>query len=372
MLPLSATLLSPTLLSSVLVRTAALVPTAVLPPLPPLPGVPTLPGLPGGGSLGGGAGSGLGGVVGTGIASALTSGLAAVCAAFLAVLADPIARFVLHTPDLAAEPTLRAVWETGLAIQAVLLTLVLAIAGIALIPGPTTRIGTAAREVVSTRLVAGVVTAAVALPLVAAEAELANRVVDALLPASAPGGALFAAVGTALRAGGTGQLALLVVATVQVVLLVGLALGGLARFAVVWVAVALAPLAMTAGALPGGAGLVRAWWRLQVAAVLLPIGEAGVLLAYAAMTSSARTGLVGALAGVAVTAVMAKLPGWAAGAATGVGAGEVGSRVARTHGHARRAVLAASTPATGTAGWAAGRTAQTGSGLPHGGPAPPG
>jgi TctA family transporter len=94
---------------------------------------------------------------------------------------------------------------------------------------------------------------------------------------------------------------------------------------------------------------MRAWWRLQVTAVFLPIAHAVLIATWLAMFSSNKTGFVGALAGVATLALMAKLPGWAAGAAMGLDGGNVVHQVRRTHGYARMAVRTAVAAKTGGA-----------------------
>jgi hypothetical protein len=259
--------------------------------------------------------------VGSLFTGSLTAGFAgllrAVVAGFLTVLADPITRFVLHTPDPADSHGLRAVWAASLAVQLALTGLLVAVAGLGLVPG--SRVSAAAREALTVRLPAGVATGVMALPLVALEASLSNTVTSALLPNSGGIGALLDGARGGLSGSVTGGLALLVTGAVMVVLLVGLAVTGLARFAVVWALIALAPIAMAAATLPGGAALARLWWRLQLAAVFLPVAEAVLVLTFHALSPvTGGTGIVGALAGVAVLSIMGKLPGWAGGAALGL------------------------------------------------------
>ena len=298
---------------------------------------------------------GITGLVGDQLATSVVGLLRRVAGDFLDGLAEPVLTYVLHTPDLLAEPTLRQLWLTSLACLYVLAGLLVVIAATALIPGSTGRLGQAAREALGVRLVAGLLTASVALPLVALEAELANRLVDTLVPAGLAGtsGPLWSALTRAVTGAPDAQLGLLVITLVGVVLLVTITVLGLARWATLWLLIALAPLAMGFATLPGGAGVARAWWRLQLAAVFLPLAHAVLLGAYVAMFSSERNPFIGSLAGVAVLGLMAKLPGWAAGQAAGIGAHDIGGRIRYGAHRARRAVVVASAVGTGGASGAA-------------------
>jgi hypothetical protein len=101
----------------------------------------------------------------------------------------------------------------------------------------------------------------------------------------------------------------------------------LARWATLWLLIALAPVAMGFALLPGGSRLVATWWRLQLATIFLPVGQAVALSAYLAMFAGSRTPLVGCLAGIAVLVLVAKLPAWAAGIAAGVETRDFTARV---------------------------------------------
>jgi hypothetical protein len=246
---------------------------------------------------------------------------------------------VLSTPDLLAEPTLRALWLTSVAALVACAGLLVALAGLAIIPGDT-RLGHAAREVIGTRLAGGLLTAAVSLPLVALEIGLANRLVSAFIGTGFAAGdnPLWTALKKAASGDAAAGLAVLVTATVGVLLLVALVLVGLARWATLWLLVVLAPVAMGFALLPGGEGFARLWWRLQIATVFLPVANAVLLATYVAMFTSDTSGLTGALAGVAVLVLMTKLPAWVAGAAVGVEGAELSHRLRRTAGTGRRVV----------------------------------
>ena len=273
----------------------------------------------------------LGGFVADRIVDSVRALLRALAEDFLANLAAPVARYVLHTPDLMAEATLRQYWLVALSCLLAVAGLMMAIAGTAMIPGATTRVSLAAREVVGVRLVGCVLTAAVSLPLIALEVGLANRLVDTLIPAGFSSGdnPLWSALTAAVRGDAAAGLALLVTTVVGVALLVGLVVLGLARWATLWLLVVCGPFFMGFAMLPNGAGMARVWWRLQLAAAFLPIGHAVLLGTYVAMFTSEQSGLVGALSGVAVLALMTKLPGWAAGIAIGIEAGEITHRLRR-------------------------------------------
>lgn len=290
-------------------------------------------------------------LVGDGIVAAVRALLRGLVEDFLKSLAEPVLRYVLHTPDLLAEPTLRRMWATSLAALFVLAGLLVAISGTAMITGSSTRIGLAAREAVGVRLASAMLTAAVSLPVVAVEVRLANSLVDALTQASLDSAAdPMTSIFLRHLGGDPGSsLALLVTTVVGVVFLVVLTILGLARWATLWLLVVLAPFAMGLSLLPSGGAAARAWWRLQVTAVFLPVAHAVLIGTYVAMFSSNRSGFVGALAGVATLALMAKLPGWAAGAAMGLDGGDVVHRVRRTHGYGRMAVRAVAAAKTGGA-----------------------
>jgi hypothetical protein len=155
-----------------------------------------------------------------------------------------------------------------------------------------------------------------ALPLLALEAQLSNDLVGVFIPAATTQttGPLVASLLAAAQGSGTARLDLLAVAAVGTVLLGALAVQALLRWAVVWLLVVLAPLAMLLGLLPGDAGTVtpRLWWRLQAGALALPVVNAALLACYAAMFAG-TTGLTAALAGVGVLGLLSRLPVWAAG-----------------------------------------------------------
>lgn len=300
------------------------------------------------------------------VTDAVTGLLRSLSGDFLDQLAAPVARYVLHTPDITGEPTLAHYWLTSLAVLGACLGLLLAIAGTAIITGPASRLGLAAREALGVRLAGGVVTAAVSLPLVALEVELANRIVDVFIGTGFAAGhnPLWAALTQAAHGNPGSGLAVLVTVTVGVILLVALLVGALARWATLWLLVVLAPLAMGLAVLPGGQGVARLWWRLQAVTVLLPIANAVLLGTYVAMFTSDQTGLTGALAGVAVLALMTKLPGWAAGAALHTTPSELSSRIHRaryaagsTAGRAVTLFAPRSTPTHDSGGFTTPRTA---------------
>jgi len=291
---------------------------------------------------------GVGSFVGGQLVDAVKDLLRALTQDFLSQLAAPVARYVLSTPDLLAEPTLRAYWLTALAVLTACAGLLVTLAGLAIIPGDT-RLGHSAREAVGTRLTACLLTAAISLPLVALEVNLANRLVHAFIGEgfATDHNPLWTTLSRTVTGDPGAQLALLVTATVGVVLLVGLVMVGLARWATLWLLIVLAPVVMGFAILPGGEGLVRLWWRLQLATVFLPVANAVLLGTYVAMFSSDQTGLVGALSGVAVLALMGKLPTWIAGAAVGVEGSELSHRVRRTTSTGRRVVTTIAAAATG-------------------------
>lgn len=285
----------------------------------------------------------VGGFLGGQLVEAVSSLLKALSEDFLAQLAAPLSRYVLSTPDLLREPTLRSFWTVSLAAMTACAGLVAAISGVALISGRSTRLGQAAREALTVRLAGGMLTAAMSLPLVALEVQLANVLVGAFVEEGFASGdnPLWTTMQRAVNADASAGLALLVTVTTGVLLLIGLVLLGLARWATLWLLVVLAPLAMAFAVLPGGEGVARAWWRLQLVTVFLPVANAVLLGTYIAMFTSEQSGLVGALSGVAILALMTKLPGWMAGAALGVDGGEIGSRLRRG-----RTVIRGATAAT--------------------------
>jgi hypothetical protein len=152
-----------------------------------------------------------------------------------------------------------------------------------------------------------------ALPVTGLEIGLANRLVAVMLPNAAQVWNRLIAVPAAPGA----DLAGLVAGVVVTALLVVVAVLALARWATLWLLIALAPIVAAFALLPGADRLTRTWWRLQLAAVFLPVGQATALAAYLAMFARASSPIVGAFAGVAVLVLVAKLPGWAAGSAVG-------------------------------------------------------
>lgn len=307
----------------------------------------------------------VGGFVGGQIVEAVSGLLRALSEDFLAQLAAPVATYVLSTPDLLAEPTLRSFWLIALAALFACAGLLVAIAGVAIIPGHT-RLAHSARAAVAVRLPACLLTAVVSLPLIALEVGLANRLVAAFIGTGFPAGTnpLWTTLKAAVTGDAVAGLGLLVTGTVGVLLLVALVLIGLARWATLWLLIVLAPVVLGFAILPGGEGLVRLWWRLQLATVFLPVANAVLLGTYIAMFSSQRSGMVGALAGVAVLALMAKLPSWVAGAAVGVDGAELSQRIRRGSRTTQRVVTTvAATTSAGTSTAAVAATRVGGSGV---------
>ncbi len=314
--------------------------------------------------------------VGDRVADGVESLLRRIVEDFTRELVTPVARFVLHTPDLLAEPTLRHLWAVSLGVLFAVAGLLVAISATAMIPGRSSKLSVAAREAVGTRLAGSLLTAAVSLPLVALEVQLANRIVDAFVSdgLSAASNPLWKLLGKAALGDPGSGIALLISYVVAVVLLVALVVLGLARWATLWLLVVLGPIFMGFSLLPGGAGVARTWWRLQLAAVFLPIANAVLLATYVAMFSSEQSGLVGALSGIAVLALMSKLPAWAAGAAIGVDGHDVTARAHHARNTVRRVATVAKAGAAGGpagAAAAAARTAATGA-AKHVGGAPQG
>ena len=283
--------------------------------------------------------SGIGGWLVGHMTDAVGDLLRNICDDLLDKVAAPVLHYVLQTPDLLAEPTLRRSWLLSLSALFACLGLLVAVAGLAMIPGPTSKLALAARETLGGRLVACVLTAAVSLPVIALEVGLANRLANVFLAGGASGRhAVWTALGEVVHGDLGAGLGMLVVATIGVVLLMVLIVLGLVRWATLWLLVVLAPIAMGFAALPSGGGLARVWWRLQLTAVFLPVANAALLGTYVAMFSSDRHGLVGALSGVAVLALMTKLPAWIAGIAIGAEAHDVMYRLRRTERTGRTVV----------------------------------
>jgi hypothetical protein len=223
-------------------------------------------------------------------------------------LSGPFADYLLHTRGL-TDPRLVSLWRTSLACLAAALVLPAAICGLAVITG---RAGPAPAW--GRSRLAALATAVGALPATVAEAALANALTAALLPHGGPG--LWQRL--AEPAGAGRDIALTVGALVSCGLLLVVAVLALARWATLWLLIGLAPVAMGFALLPGGDRLVATWWRLQLAAIFLPVGQAVALATYLAMFAGSRDPLVGCLAGIAVLVLVAKLPAWAAGIAVGV------------------------------------------------------
>ena len=266
--------------------------------------------------------------------------LKSICGDLLDQVAAPVLHYVLQTPDLLAEPTLRRMWLLSLAALLACTGLLVAIAGLALIPGSTSKLSLAARETLGGRLLACLLTASVSLPVVALEVGLANRLANVFVTVGGASGrhAVWSALADVVHGDVAAGIGMLVVAAVGVVLLLVLIVLGLARWATLWLLIVLAPLAMGFAALPSGATLARVWWRLQLTAVFLPVANAALLGTYAAMFASNDNSLVGALSGIAILALLTKLPAWVAGIAIGAESHDITHRLRRTHSVGRTVV----------------------------------
>lgn len=319
---------------------------AVALPDPGVPAVPTAPVTP----------TGIGSWLVGHMTDAVGGLLKSICSDLLDQVAAPVLHYVLQTPDLLAEPTLRKMWLLSLAALLVCTGLLLAIAGLAMIPGSTSKLSMAARETLGGRLLACLLTASVSLPVMALEVGLANRLANVFVTVGGASGrhAVWSSLADLMHGDVGAGIGMLVVAAVGVVLLVVLIVLGLVRWATLWLLVVLAPLAMGFAGLPSGGSLARVWWRLQLTAVFLPVANAALLGTYAAMFASNHNSLVGALSGIAILALLTKLPAWIAGIAIGAEAHDVMHRLRRTHTTARSAVSAVSSSRAASAGAAAG------------------
>jgi hypothetical protein len=233
-------------------------------------------------------------------------------------LAGPLARYLLATRGL-GDPALAALWRISLAVLAAALVLPVAIWGVSAATGATRRLsGSALRTPL-----AALATAVLALPATRMEAALANAVSAALLPR--PAAPLWLAL--TVPAGAGRGLAAAAGSLLAALALFAVAVLALARWATLWLLVALAPVAMGFALLPGAGRLTGTWWRLQTTAVFLPVAQAVLLATYLAMFAHSRAGLTGALAGIAMLLLLAKLPGWAAGLALGLEGRDFSGRV---------------------------------------------
>ena len=106
---------------------------------------------------------GVGSLMGGQLVTAVTDLLRAFTQDFLSQLAAPVATYVLRTPDVLGEPSLRSSWLIAVAALVACAGLLVALAGLAIIPGDT-RLGHSARHAVGTRLPACLLTATISLP----------------------------------------------------------------------------------------------------------------------------------------------------------------------------------------------------------------
>lgn len=250
------------------------------------------------------------------VAAAAVAGLRVVTSQLLGGFGATVGAYLLRTPDPAADPALHRLWEAGLGCLVLLAGVLVALAATAAIPGSGPAAPARWAEL-GGRLALAVATSAVVLPLTATEVRLADAVVGVLLPAGADALRLpaLSALLAAATGSGAASLGLLALAVVGTVLAGLLAVTALVRWATLWLLIVLCPLVHALGLLPGAAWLPRLWWRLQLGTVLLPVAYAALFASDAALFSSSRGGLTGALAGVAVLALATRLPAWAAGQA---------------------------------------------------------
>lgn len=234
-------------------------------------------------------------------------------------LAGPLARYLLATRGL-ADPRLAGLWRVSLGCLAAALALPVAVRGIALATGGGLRpvAGSAWRAAL-----AALATALLALPATRAEASLANACSAALLPH--PDGSLWRSLTVPASSGR--DVAAMLAMLFAALLLGAVAVLAVARWATLWLLIALAPVAMGFALLPGAGRLTATWWKLQLTAVFLPVAQAVLLATFTAMFAGSGNGLTGALGGIAVLLLSAKLPGWAAGLAVGLEGRDLTSRL---------------------------------------------
>lgn len=268
-----------------------------------------------GGWLAGSGGFGVPDVSGL-VIGAVTALLGKVVEEAAQPLLDLLGRTLLATPDPAANPSIREVWNTSLAITAGLYGLFIVAGGVMVMAHESVQTRHAVKQI-APRLVVSFLAAAMSLEVMHHAVALSNAVAQDILGEGVDGagivGRLFNPV--------TGGLFFLILVVVQFTVLVAVLLGFMVRVALVMLLAACAPLAIACHALPATDGLARLWWRAFGGCLVIQVAQAttlivGIRTLYGQSGASpfgfATAGGIGAvLAGLALFYILLKIPSWA-------------------------------------------------------------
>lgn len=252
------------------------------------------------------------------IGSAVTSFLARLARNMLRPVLALAGRTLLSSPDPAAIPAARDMWDGSLAIADAAYVLLVLAGGVIVMSHETLQASYTVKDI-APRLVTGFVTANLSLPLISAATSLANGLSGALagqaVTPAAAGQVLLGALTTAARghsvflillalAGGLLGLVLVVIYVLRLMALVLLT--------------AAAPLFLAAWALPQTGWAARWWWRALTAALAVQAAQALVLTAAVRVFASAGwlalhgtpPGLLPVITAICLLWIMTRIPWW--------------------------------------------------------------
>ena len=247
------------------------------------------------------------------VGAAINTWLSAVATALLRPAVAAAVELLFRTPDFAALPALREIWQVVRGVTDALFLLAFVGAGVLVM----TQAGSDARyaaKVIVPRIVLAAVLANASLAICGALVALNNALISTVLGGDAA--STIAASFTQLLARGE-------IGTDVVAILVALAAGVLAALLIVLfigrdlillVATALAPLALATYALPNTDELARLWWRVFIGLLFVQVVQAIVarvalgVLASGAWLGGPVSSLVSSLVVVTLLYVLLRLP----------------------------------------------------------------
>ncbi|WP_436778216.1 hypothetical protein [Yinghuangia sp. YIM S09857] len=231
-------------------------------------------------------------------------------------LLDMLGKTLLATPDPSANPSVRNVWETSLAITAGIYGLFILAGGVTVMAYESVQTRYAAKQI-GPRLITSFLVAAASMELMHHAVAISNAVAQDILGEGVDGRGLVAKLFNPL----TGGLFLLLLVVVQFAVVVAVLLSFMVRTALVMLLAACAPLALACHASPATEGLARLWWRAFGGCLAIQLAQAvtlivGVRTLYGQGDGSpfgfpTASGLGAVLAGLALFYILFKTPSWA-------------------------------------------------------------
>ncbi|MGI5352989.1 hypothetical protein ACQEU8_33145 [Streptomyces sp. CA-250714] len=256
------------------------------------------------------------------ISDAITSLLGSLVEQLLKPVRQLLADTLLATPDMTTHPDVKRLWRSSLVTATAVYVLFVLFGGVTVMGHETVQTRHALKQI-APRLVLGLSTAAISLPVVGKAIALANALSRAIAQtdlSDAGKGLVERAIPFAVY-GGTAHVTLYVVILELCFLAMVLAvlIGYLLRVGAIALLTVGAPLALACHAHPTTDPVAKMWWRALAAALGIQVLQSLVLISSLKLFFAPDSTLLGfpklnklgtMLAGIALFWVLFKLPGW--------------------------------------------------------------